>query len=288
MSNFGKVQPGQPWKPPRADQQNAWDQVADFFETKQQLSIPQAQSFFPRPTDLIRVKNNSGADRARGDVLELDTFLLDSLAAESIWFSGIVPTGDRNPYCVLLKPIKSGEIGQGQISGVCIAKLNNSTPADTFAHARTGQTQIETVSCGDGNAHIFHREEIDSQWWAVVRLSNPNCNCDYIRFKIVTADPTAKTAVVAIQTRPVGCESVPDEIADGSTRCDITQPTSYGPIVTVCDPAGCFLNESAAELACRDGGAKYVLPIYTNTCQPTEDDLAPHWEIIWLCCPSCD
>jgi len=279
VSNFGKVSPGQPWKPPRADQQNAWDEAADYFQVKQQLSVPSPQHFFPRPTDLIRVKNDSGADRDRGDVLELDSFLLESLAAESLWFSGVVPTADDKPYCVLLKPIPNGEIGQGQISGVCIAKLNNSDPALPFGKAREGQTKIETVACG--NAHIFHREEIEGQWWAVVRLSNPSCGgaCDFIRFSILAVGTNARGirwAQVTVLSRPSGgCTEVPEEVA--------------GEIPRIYDMAGCYLNEPDADLIGRIGYAKYMQDeqFITEAIEPGGPVPDEAWEVTALCCPSC-
>ena len=124
---------------------------------------------------------------------------------------------------------------------------------------------------------------IHDKWY----ILNDGIVCDMISFQIVTADPVAKTAVVAVMSRPVGCLSVPEEIADGSTRCDISQPSTFGPTVNVCDPAGCHLNEPAADLVCRYGWAKYVMPLYVNICQPTEAEIAPQWQIVELCCPSC-
>jgi len=243
----------------------------------EQLNTQKPANTGANPTDVVKVRNDTGGDLSRGDCIALDTFALTDLVADYLWFSGKQPTATVKPYGIWLDPTPDTKLGRVQLSGVCLAKLINSEPTFDYADAVEGQNQIETVACG--SAHILYREEIGGQWWAVVRLSNPNCGagCDEIRFKIITADPVAKTAFVQIQSRPNGCASVPEEIEDGT----------YGPVVNVCDPMGCLLNEPAADLVGRDGWAKYMLPIYVNTCQPTEPDIEPHWELQFLCCPSC-
>jgi len=166
------------------------------------------------------------------------------------------PTSPANTFVV--------ELGSGDFLKACGDNEHTFTPYAPaelrYAHTLSGKYYDQ--------GEVVPIMLIHDKWYIIDAAGN----CDTIRFAIISANPVAKTAVVAIQSRPVGCASVPEEV---------------NATVTVCDPMECLLNESEADLVGRQGWAKYMLPISTNICQPTEQDIEPHWEIFTLCCPNC-
>ena len=120
--------------------------------------------------DVVKIRNNTGSDLDRGDVLCLDSFDLDDLNPRYLWFVGEQPTTAEKPYGVLLQPIPAGKRGFAQISGICLAKIANIYADHPFAHIVAASDQLQTD--WHGQAEIIHRQQVDAQWWAVVRLSN--------------------------------------------------------------------------------------------------------------------
>lgn len=76
------------------------------------------------PTDLVKVRNDSGADRAAGDVLELTDFILDDVTQEYLWFAGEEPAIGGVRFGVLRRALPEDEIGEMHLSGVCVAKVD--------------------------------------------------------------------------------------------------------------------------------------------------------------------
>lgn len=110
--------------------------------------------------------------------------------------------------------------------------------------------------------------------WHIVPFGGDNC--DEVRFQIVSADPTTRTALGEIMARPVGCSDVPES-------------TLGGTIIEICDPSGCYFNEPNVNLTGREGWAKRMMPVHENICQPDPNYLVPQWEVYALCCetPTC-
>lgn len=243
-----------------------------------------------READIVKVRNDTGQDMARGEVLSLNNFVLTDYASDAIWFSGVVPTSSEapptsKPYGVLLDPIKhqaSGDqhFGRLAVSGVCIAKINNVSSDHPYAHVVASTKQLAT-NASSGQAQILHRQNVSGQWWAIIRLSNYRSagGCDFIRFEIIEVGTNTigiRWAQVDVVSRTVGCDTVTEEVS--------------GEIAKVYDMAGCFLNEPDIDLVGRVGYAKYLQDIRfvaspTEPGGPTPD---PAWEIISLCCPTCD
>jgi hypothetical protein len=74
-------------------------------------------------TDVIKVRNDSGVSRARGEVVGDFSTLLSDLTAESIWVAGDEPVLGKS-FGVYLKDVPDGEIEECQVSGVCLAIVN--------------------------------------------------------------------------------------------------------------------------------------------------------------------
>lgn len=101
-------------------------------------------------------------------------------------------------------------------------------------------------------------------------------HCTRVRFQILVPDSASRSALCHIMARPYGCAvaDVPGTLFDGL-------------VIEVCDPMGCFFNETEDSLVGREGWAEYVLPISgASHCQSgdTHYYLVEEWEVYSLCC----
>ncbi len=155
-----KVQPGSPWRVPAAAQQNAWDAAAEDYQRRER-SGGGGDRRGPILSGVLRVKNVSGADRRRYEVLSLDGDLaLDAVDRENMWLEATVAAAPQRLFVVLLEPIKSNNIGPAQINGICPALVNVTNDAhrratliaseDRFTSNLTGPVQILYLPSGTG------------------------------------------------------------------------------------------------------------------------------------------
>lgn len=118
-----------------------------------------AESALLRATDLIKVRNDTGANRARGAVVQLGDYLLDDVDFRYPWFAGIAiaaPAWQR--HAILTEPIPDDAIGNAQIGGVCLATVTVGDVGHTHARPVAGAYKltsdmggpIELVSTPDG------------------------------------------------------------------------------------------------------------------------------------------
>jgi hypothetical protein len=108
----------------------------------------------PKPSpinqNLIKVRNNSGADLARGSVVDISTNLLTSLTKydpHHLWFSGVEPDGGH--YAVLREAAKQTKIVNAQVTGVCIARVDVTDEDHTFAVPTEGETYFTSATEGE-------------------------------------------------------------------------------------------------------------------------------------------
>lgn len=101
------------------------------------------------PTDVIKVKNISGADRSAGQVLEIGTHLLTTIDRRNLWFNAdTVSHAAGRSYCILPRPIPAGEIDDAHISGVCVALVDIQDTADRFAYVETSSNVLKSGTSG--------------------------------------------------------------------------------------------------------------------------------------------
>lgn len=175
--NFKKVQTGQPLKIP-AETFNAFLDAARDFRARQQSRETQFQPTF-RQSGIVKVKNGSGEDRNRFEILGIDrpiftpTDNLDTFQND-VLLVGVKPDGEDHPgrFCVLLEPLKSDAIGLAVIAGVCPVRIDVQEESDTFAEVQDDDaTQLK--SGGSGSVTILWKESgTGENKWAVVRLGD--------------------------------------------------------------------------------------------------------------------
>lgn len=112
-----------------------------------QLGQPGAQSNQPILADVVKIKNSSGAQVRRGEVLEISGFLLTAVVRESLWFDGDTPDGTR-AFVVALQDIPSTSIDRAQVSGVCVALVNVTDAGHGYAVVASGEPVAQSAESG--------------------------------------------------------------------------------------------------------------------------------------------
>jgi len=132
-----------------------------------------------RQSGIIKVKNNSGADRARFDVLGIEAPLfdpavsLDSFKAR-VAVTGITPDPEKHfaKFVVLAEPLKAGAIGWGCASGLTVARVKINGESDP--RADVGDTADALASGHSGAALILWKEPAGSgPRWALIKIGLP-------------------------------------------------------------------------------------------------------------------
>jgi hypothetical protein len=189
---FKKVQSGDPLRIP-AETFNTFVDAARDFKARRQSRTREPQFEF-RQTGIIPVKNNSGTDCSRFEVLGIDQPIFtpsDNLLSfqNQIAFVGVTPTEQDHlgRFVVLLEPLRDGMIGQACLSGVCPIRLNVLDEEHDWADIEDGETDSLKTGTG-GSAFILWKEDTNGGYggygygygygyygglrWALVRLSN--------------------------------------------------------------------------------------------------------------------
>ena len=193
-NNAGKASPGSPFVPPPAV---IWNNMVDAGRAwaDGQLNNGAPTPNRPRATDLIRIKNDCGANRERGEILLISGKAITDLAEESIWLLGDTPTA--NGYFAILKqPIQSGEVGTAQVSGCCLAIVDMLDADHTRAKPSAGEYLLESST--DGPIEIIYSPGLTGEQECVVRFgsSGGGGGGSLFRFEL-TADYNTGTTVAA-------------------------------------------------------------------------------------------
>jgi len=148
-----KVSPGQPLRIPAATFNTMIDAAMDF----QRRSLNRGSSVVPPDTKngIILVRNQSGADRNRFDVLGLSTVVVtpteNAQEFASRWaLNAVLPAATHTgKFAVLQEPIKSGAFGTALILGVTPVNVTRPTgETSEIVGAKVGQTYLEAGLTG--------------------------------------------------------------------------------------------------------------------------------------------
>lgn len=143
-----KVRSGDRWRPPPAAEHNAIAEAAEYYQRHLRLGSGQQTTRFPPLFDRIKVRNDSGGNLHKGNVLELSGCLLSDHSDDHPWFTGVIPTAIDVPYCVLRRAVKAGEIADAIMSGVCIARVDVTDTAHTHAELEASSSDLKSGETG--------------------------------------------------------------------------------------------------------------------------------------------
>lgn len=100
-------------------------------------------------TDIVGIRNLTGSDAGRGSVLQLGDALLSAPDNDQLWFGADTPEDPAElRFCILREPIVDGDIGDAQVSGVCLAWVDVSDEEHAFARPQSGQTHAASAESG--------------------------------------------------------------------------------------------------------------------------------------------
>lgn len=146
------VRPGAPLVI-RADDYNAMLEAARAHQLRGVGSPRQRPSLHSDRT--VWVRNDSGADRARYDVLGISGPIIEPADrpeefARAVQLAGVVPTADHvgGRWCVLAEPIAAGRIGRAWADGVCPVSVNLTDETHQRAEAVADQTTLQSAAMG--------------------------------------------------------------------------------------------------------------------------------------------
>jgi hypothetical protein len=134
-------------------------------------------SGFPWGPGLIRVRNTSGANCDRFNILGLSAITispnenLESFQTTPA-IDGVGPNRDSHTgkFGILLKPLPQNTIGPAIIAGVTVCQVEVVEEIHQFADVGTSSTRTQLTSGWVGAAEILWKEEGTGVKWAIVRI----------------------------------------------------------------------------------------------------------------------
>lgn len=149
-----KVNSGQRFQKPSANLHNTGVDIAEYWRRKGPWKDA-PPDHTPRNYSKVKVKNNTGADLARGSVVEFTDFLLTEIEQDYLWFAGDTPDLTNVGWGITLKPIPDGEIDECLVLGVCIAWVNITDETHEYATRADGEEFLQSAAIGP--VKILHK-----------------------------------------------------------------------------------------------------------------------------------
>lgn len=186
---FKKVQAGQPLH----ISAEVWNAFLDSVRKRRGRNHDQLTEVIDqfRQGDIVKLRNNSGQDCSRFNVLAINTPIITPSANEREFKNRVAISGVRpmhpthfSRFGILLDPVRHGKIGRAWISGACPAYIAVTDNCHQFADVKHNDSN-SLESRPFGAAQILWREGKLGLQWAIVRLAN--VNEDFRRFRLLTS-----------------------------------------------------------------------------------------------------
>ena len=203
-----KVQSGQPLVIPAGAYNAFIDTALDFRQRTTHLGQGRQPSF--AQASLVLVRNDSGSDLDRFEILGIDAPVIDPVDNEEAFknrvaVSGVTPViappeedpPDEDPedshegrFVVLAEPVKIGKIGRAFAAGVCPVKIDVADESQDCRFAEIAEDLSSNLEVNpSGSAAILWRAGGTGLQWALVRLGNSS---------------SAKSAILLVTLSQVG------------------------------------------------------------------------------------
>lgn len=174
-----KVRSGDPLVIPAAAYNAFIDAAVDYRQRMAHLG--QGAQPSNQQASIVLVRNDSGADRQRFEVLGVDSPIIDPSANEEefknrVALSCVAPAADTHEgkFVILAEPIASGKIGRAYAAGVCPVKIDVPDEEQEWRYAEIADGVTANLKVGmQGSATILWRAGGTGVQWAVVRLGQP-------------------------------------------------------------------------------------------------------------------
>ena len=174
-----KVQSGQPLAIPASAYNAFIDAAVDYRQRTAHIGGGAQPSF--AQASIVLVRNDSGGNRQRFDVLGVDAPVIDPASNEEEFKNRLAlacgtPAADTHEgrFVVLAEPIASGKIGRAFAAGVCAVKIDVPDEDHEWRFVEiAGSTTANLKAHHRGSAMILWRTGGTGVQWAVVRLGKP-------------------------------------------------------------------------------------------------------------------
>lgn len=172
---FTRANEGDPWAPSAAFHNATLDAIA---HVRMLRGSGGAARGGIASAGVVVVKNTSGIDRGRFDVLGIDTVYPTPAANLNTFKAGpffhcITPdiADHKGRFVILLEPIAIDKYGAGIVSGVCRVQINVGADDEALTQADVKDGDAKTLeSVEGGSAKILWKEGGIGVKWAVVSL----------------------------------------------------------------------------------------------------------------------
>ena len=144
-----RKEPGQRLRKINATGWNNAFEAGDFYARNKRLSDEGPGRDHLVLAERCRLRNDSGADRDAGDVLEIGDLLVDPIDAANLWFEGETPAVEGRGFAVLRRPTPEDEIDEAIVSGVCACLVDVVDTSHKFARLVDGSHFLESSDFGD-------------------------------------------------------------------------------------------------------------------------------------------
>lgn len=163
----GKVLSGDDFNPPPAA---VWNNMVDAGTAwaNSRFSNSTPNPIRPRETDIIKVKNTSGAARRLGEILRISGKAIETVTDENKWLLGVEPTDDGY-FGILKEPAVSNGLASLQVSGCCMALVDITDEAHTRATSAAGDYVLQ--SGDEGPIEILYAASGTGEKTCVVRFA---------------------------------------------------------------------------------------------------------------------
>ncbi|MFH1267796.1 MAG: hypothetical protein ABIK89_18930, partial [Planctomycetota bacterium] len=298
--NLRKVRPGEPFEPSAELQHATVDAIRYVRELQNSGGAGVGSHAFN--TGVALVKNNSGADRQRFDVLGIDDVFPQPVAKPNAFkegpvLVGITPDRDmhRGRFAVLLAPAKAGAIVPATVAGVSVAKVDVQDECHWFAEIKDGDagslvsvgsgcscpeesgSTTSTTPAPTGSAIILWKEPGLGIKWAVIRFSHTGEAKICTTSSTTTTSTTTTSTTTSTTTTPPPCSGDCRYIWSDSTKtwsldsstclsgCSCTEPQFCGSFDGECTRTNCVYGSGPPGPYC--GGSTTTST--TTTAAPT-------------------
>jgi len=245
-SHLSKVQRGDPLRIPAAAY-NAFVDAA-IAHRRGRFGVARTTGRHAGQSVVVPIKNNSGANRSRYDVLGIDGPLFDPATypdsyKQQVALKGIAPVAGTHEgsFAILLEPVTDGSIGQAAIAGLTIVRVNvPDEDAEAFDFAEIADATMGYLAKSDtGTARVVTIESGTGTKWAVVSFGSVGPS------KLLSANHTDTDAAAAA----VAKGSIIVGSGDDPSVWTILGIDDNGKVLTVVDGAAAWASPSAgAEL----------------------------------------
>lgn len=186
-----KVRPGDPLVIPAATFNALIDTTLEFRRAQLRTQRDALQRF--AQSGIILVRNKSGEDRQRFDVLGIDQPIVapeddEGAFKNRVAVDGVVPTLEHAArFVVLLSPLARDAVGPAVADGITVAKVKMTSETDVFAEVEDGHADY-LKSGGTGSAGILWVDTSEDPGLAIIRVGSSGAAAG-TRFGVVSSVP---------------------------------------------------------------------------------------------------